>query len=235
MVDASVTISAEDFKRELDFVKGLIVDLGIDQKVSRCSLLTYGSKASIEFGLQSFSNQQDEVVSAVSKATQVGGSGGTEFALRRMLGLFEKHGSKESRPVVGYIFMHEKSTNIEATIEQAQVVRSKGIILFGVAIGRDVDEKMLTSIVSGPELIIRAESFQSIERSRTIVETKTRQQVESWTSKVSASTMNANLTVTHIQRRYKAFRLSSCVEIVGEIEIPNLYSAMSRETNQWSA
>jgi len=234
MVDASVTISAEDFKRELDFVKGLIVDLGIDQKVSRCSLLTYGSKASIEFGLQSFSNKQDEVVSAISKAKQLEGSGGTESALRRILELFEKHDNKGS-PVVGYIFMHEKSTNIEATIEQAQVVRSKGIILFGVAIGRDVDEKMLTSIVTGPELIIRAESFQSIERSRTIVETKTRQQVESWTSKVSANTMNVNFTHTHIQRRYNAHRLSSCVEIVGEIEIPNLYSAMSRETNQWSA
>ena len=233
MVDASITISAEDFKRELDFVKGLIVNLGIDQKVSRCSLLTYGSKASIEFGLQSHSSQE-EVVSAISKAKQLEGSGGTESALRRILELFEKHDNKGS-PVVGYIFMHEKSTNIEATIEQAQVVRSKGIILFGVAIGRAVDEKMLTSIVTGPELIIRAESFQAIERSRTIVETKTRQQVESWTSKVSANTMNANFTVTHIQRRYKAHRLSSCVEIVGEIEIPNLYSAMSRETNQWSA
>src|SRR6218665_1092227 len=233
MVDASVTISAEDFKRELDFVKGLIVDLGIDQKVSRCSLLTYGSKASIEFGLQSHSSQE-EGVSAISKAKQLEGSGGTESALRRIIELFEKHDNKGS-PVVGYIFMHEKSTNIEATIEQAQVVRSKGIILFGVAIGRAVDEKMLTSIVTGPELIIRAESFQAIERSRTIVETKTRQQVESWTSKVSTNTMNVNFTHTHIQRRYNAHRLNSCVEIISEIEIPNLYSAMSRETKQWSA
>lgn len=174
LVDSSDRVSEREFTKILKFIQRFIRPADIDGGRVRIGMLSFSTKANIDFGLSHF-NSKEEVKDAIASVAYTPGKSHIAGALRvaRTLLFLEANGDRPDIPNVA-ILLTKGNSNIHRrwVIPSAITTRKEGIAIFGVAIGMD-DTSELDLIVNQPpsEYRLAVDSVDDLEKIRDVLET----------------------------------------------------------------
>ena len=137
VLDSSGSVGRRNWKLELEFLANIVDGLTVGQDRMRIGLVTYNSKAKVEFGLDTFDTKED-VEKAISKAKYSKGYTATGDALD----LARESVLNEARSGLHklVILVTDGNTNRgEDPIAAASRLKASGASLGTVGIGRSID------------------------------------------------------------------------------------------------
>jgi len=148
-VDASSSITAENFQRELDFVRELAFGLNINTD-SRMGMIVFSDQATVQFNLNANNNILD-ILNAIS-TIQMGGitNIGQAIVVARDQMFTDAAGARPNVPRVLVIITNGQSLNITNTVAESMSARANKITILVVAVGVDVSRAELEGIASYP-------------------------------------------------------------------------------------
>ncbi|KAL3854733.1 hypothetical protein ACJMK2_013983 [Sinanodonta woodiana] len=151
ILDASTSVTAENFVKMLDFCKQLIEDAEIDNGNVQVGVVVYSSDVRVEFYLNVY-NTRAKVIDAIGRIKYTYGSTNTAGGLKTMREqLFSfRNGDRPDVPNVAVI-LTDGVSNINAgrTVPEAQLARADGIHIYAIGIGLP-DTRELDAIASPP-------------------------------------------------------------------------------------
>ncbi|GAB1601230.1 collagen alpha-4(VI) chain-like [Argonauta hians] len=163
VLDSSASVTQADFKKEIGFVNSLVKDMSIGQSKIQVGVVTFSSDVKSEFELNEFSQKQ-EIQAALSKIAYRRGSTNTWLALQhiRTDSFTVDHGGRVGVPKV-VIFVTAGSSNGKSkTLDEAKLLHKDPLRIYMVAIGGRIDPDEQNAIVSKPQYLFKAASFDSL-------------------------------------------------------------------------
>lgn len=150
-LDASGSIWAPDFRRQLQFVQEMVSVFEISPDVTQIGVLTFGDFPEKAFHLDKYDNERD-VTTAIGQIQQSRGDTNTADALHALRRHFfsEEH-ARQSVVKIAVVITDGLSKDPEATAQQAQLAREAGIHIFAIGVGQAVDMQELLNIASTPQ------------------------------------------------------------------------------------
>lgn len=165
IIDTSISVGAENFKRIKNFIKNIIRFFHIAPSHVRVGVVTYSTWVKDDFNLNTYQNLR-EVIKAIDKIPYVTGQQYTNRALYylRRYSFTYKYGTRKHVASVVIAITNGKSTNLKWTMWQARLLKRKDVKIFVVAVGV-VDMKGLKSIASAPNLwfIVKVPNYMLLE------------------------------------------------------------------------
>ncbi|KAK3599021.1 hypothetical protein CHS0354_012500 [Potamilus streckersoni] len=151
VLDASTSVTQENFVKMLDFVKSFLAGADVDNGNIRVGALIYSTEVNIQFHLNEYSDK-DSLFKAIENIPYLYGSTNTADGLAAMhYQMFTKDkGDRPDVPNVAVVITDGISNiNARRTIPEAEDARDAGIHIYAVGIGL-VDDKELRGIASEP-------------------------------------------------------------------------------------
>ena len=168
-LDASITVSKDDFLVQKSFVKSMAKYLNVVSDKSRAAVISYGDSSTsvVRFGSYSSLHSLED---AIDKAPYIGGTRRIDKALENVGVLLG-----EARPAVPKVVVlltaGRQSTDPRAKslVEASKPLRDQGAKTFIFAIGSESDVNELEPIVDRTGKIFELYSFESLSpRSRSM-------------------------------------------------------------------
>lgn len=176
IMDASTSISKEEFREMKDFVKHLLSGFEIGPDHVRVGLASYNYDAVMEFHLNSFSTKY-KVLQAVDAVSGQGADTRTDKALKlvREVMFTEDNGNRPNVPDVAIVITDGRSRDREETIEEAIKTHKDGITVFAIGVGSRISETELYAIASSPpdQFVFEVKDFQGLSAIETTLQRKT--------------------------------------------------------------
>uniref|UniRef100_A0A8C4I061 von Willebrand factor A domain containing 2 n=1 Tax=Dicentrarchus labrax TaxID=13489 RepID=A0A8C4I061_DICLA len=160
-LDASGSVSPDNFATMRDFVRGLSVQFDINRDVAQMALVAYGRRATTVFNLDTH-DTGSAILKAVGDANYMGGVASTGTALLHV------HSdiltvAKGARPGVNkaVVVVTDGSGGDDAAVP-AQKLRDNGVSLFVIGIG-DIQKERLLQIAGSEEHMISVLSYEDLK------------------------------------------------------------------------
>ena len=142
-----------DYKKQLQFVADVIDSFKLEEKESqaRVSVITFSDKAFLEFPLEHYSDpvEMKQLISNIPYRT---GQTNTADALKLARSQVERKTENNTGIIVAIVITDGKSTNRQATKEEAKKLHQLGLRVYAIGVGGrdkyDIDE--LKFIASDP-------------------------------------------------------------------------------------
>ncbi|CAH3037506.1 unnamed protein product [Porites evermanni] len=170
IIDSSLCDSDSDWNRLLYFIQALVTHFNVSPSGGRIALIPFstGAKAALKFNtLKGSLLNGEEVNKRVGKLECQGGSRRIDKALDLADNevLIPTAGMRDvSRPVL--VILAGKQTTDKGAYtpldEASYRLKSKGSPVFVLGIGKDVDTTELNQIASGPDNVLRVDSFKDL-------------------------------------------------------------------------
>ncbi|XP_013408524.1 collagen alpha-1(XIV) chain isoform X2 [Lingula anatina] len=146
IVDASGSVGADNWKKQLSFVKNIVQRFDIGPNATHFGALSFSTGYRYGFHLQEHEDKPS-VLAAIDKMNYQGGSTATHRALHILrMGMFNprnRRGPRAGVPRVGILITDGLPDDIAATIQEAAFVKRSGI-------GDQVNETLLSTLASIP-------------------------------------------------------------------------------------
>lgn len=160
VIDSSYQVTQDDYKREKEFIKSLLLSLNMTSDSSRAALITYGDHGSLASrftGLQSF----DDFDKSVDNASYVGGDRRIDKALKMVARVLNEAGPASSKLVIFLIGGRQASGG--GLDDAMEPLRQFGAKTFVISIGKQPDVQELRPLVSSPEDIVTVVTFKDLK------------------------------------------------------------------------
>ena len=153
MLDSSGSIGDRNFQRMLNFVRTLIFRLNIDGGTARVSIVTFGDKAQINFGLTRYRLSAD-AANAIYDIRYEHGRTNTSGALRlvRERVFTTDGGDRPDVPNICMVITDGDSDNPDSTFSEASALRDHNVTVLTLGVGDEewLDLPELRGIASEP-------------------------------------------------------------------------------------
>lgn len=151
VVDSSTSLSPEDFERAKQFASDVVGQFTVSPNDVRVAFVTYSSGFRANFDFQRYALTAD-VQKAILAVQKVEGGTDTHLALKYAAdSLFTvQAGSRSSAARVVIIITDGKSDNKIDAYKNSQMLKDKGITVFVIGIGSQVDKQELDNLASNP-------------------------------------------------------------------------------------
>ena len=165
VLDNSGSISNVNYGKMMTFVEDLALSFDVGPAKTRLGTITFANDAVTRFHLNTFNDSLDIVGELMAMRRQSGGTN-TADALRlaREDGLLEANGARVDYLKVLIVITDGKSRDTPATLEQAQLLRNEGVLVFSVGVGRNLDIPELKGIAGEefPDRFFESETFDAL-------------------------------------------------------------------------
>lgn len=162
MMDASSSVSQNDYRTEKDFVKALAKLLNVAPGKSRASLVTYSNNPSVIFRLNGYRNSLD-FEQQVDRAPLLGGSRRMDKALETAGTILNE--ARRSAPKIAVLLTTGRQTaerDTKLLDEAVKPLESIGAKTYVIAIGKKPDIRELSLAVKKIEDVIQVYSFRDL-------------------------------------------------------------------------
>ena len=173
MMDASASIWAPDFRKQLIFVQDIIKEFDFNDGNTRVGAMTFGDYPYLQFTFDTHT-QQSAILKAVQETWQTGGNTKTAEALRYMRDLVTTSARADVARVV-IVITDGESHDAVATAREAALARASGIHLMAIGVGSAVIHKELEAIANEPakENVFTVDNYDALENIRGLLAIKT--------------------------------------------------------------
>lgn len=151
VLDASKSLGVDNYEKMKGFVKRLLDGADIDNGDVRVGIVSYSTKANVEFMLNSYNTKAD-VFDAVNSISWKCGSINTADGLRAMREeiFSEDNGDRHGVPNICILITDGVSNiNSRRTIPEAEYAKASGIHIFAIGIGLK-DQREINEMASKP-------------------------------------------------------------------------------------
>lgn len=152
-IDASGSISREDFLRIINFVRDLVSRLGVESGAARVGVMSFSGTPELQFHLNSF-NKVSDMTRNISGIKYIQGSTMTADALYFVQNTMftEENGDRPGVDNVLLVITDGESNNGTATVETARKVRDNGTAILSLGVGAWVIDYELEGMASHPKV-----------------------------------------------------------------------------------
>ncbi|XP_014787765.1 collagen alpha-4(VI) chain [Octopus bimaculoides] len=148
LLDSSTSIWFIDFAKQIKFVENMIELFEIAPNKTRIGLGTFSSNFHPQFSFKDYNNKT-QVIGALKSIHQNYGGTNTANAIQKMREReFNPLSARQDVAHIAIILTDGKSWSLSKTAEEAKMAKEKGIYMFAVGIGRNIDLKELKGIAS---------------------------------------------------------------------------------------
>ena len=166
LLDSSDAVGKAGFQREKEFFKLMSSTLSLSLSGTRVGVISYSAQANLAVALQENTTAQN-LRSAIDALQFVGGTPRIEKALESVLtDLFTfDRGTRSGIPKVAVLLTKVSDSNIlqyETLRRAAAPLKTEGVELIAVGVGRDGDLQDLRVLVGSEEYVLGTESFDSL-------------------------------------------------------------------------
>ena len=162
-MDASSSISQDAYGEEKNFLKDLIDSFTISPEFARAGVITYGDTARLAVPLDSYSSNA-ALKGAVDGLYYIGGTKRIDRALVLAGQTFAKARSRVPKIAIVLTYGRRLSEPGSNYIQSAiNVLRDRGVSVFVIAIGEDLDFSELVKMVKKPLDIASDPSFDKLQ------------------------------------------------------------------------
>ena len=159
MVDASSSVQSRgknNFEMMKKFMKKLVSSFDISSGSTRVGAIVYSTNTTVAFKHDRFPNYK-EVEQAIDSMSYPGGGTYTGKALTEAANSLYNNGSVR-RDVHKALVVLTDGVSTDNVTQPAKILLNHGVLVYMVAIGRDIDRTQLTQIAHGkPERVFSAE------------------------------------------------------------------------------
>jgi len=166
VIDASFSITTENFAREMEFIHGVVEILDVSPNKTRVGLMTFSDDADILIRLDHNVSKQ-QFMTYSNNAKYAGGGTDTANALRKLREEGFYGPNVEDRDTVAriaIILTDGLSITPETTAMEANMLRKVGVQIFSIGIGDGIDKKELIDIASEPvdKFLLHVDDFGAL-------------------------------------------------------------------------
>lgn len=163
LVDASGSVGATNFKKELEFVSTILSNFTIDPDHVQVGVVTFDSKTYLRIKLNQYNNTQS-IRNAVKGIPYTGQLTKTDIALQFILSkvFVPSAGDRSDAKDVLVILTDGVSGNPLNTAKQAYIYKEKHIQVISVGIGRGANKEELTNMASVPGYVFQVTDFSKL-------------------------------------------------------------------------
>ncbi|GFR74758.1 collagen alpha-6(VI) chain [Elysia marginata] len=163
LLDASTSEGADNFKKQLSFVKNLVANLNIGPQAVKVGLVTFSDDAHLQFNLD---DHVDKSILQLALGFVPYQSGSTNMASGlnyvRMNSFQPAAGGRDDAQRVVVVITDGKADDPQAAYKEAFLLRKNGTIVLTLGIGPDVDSTALANIASSANYTVQAPDFDSL-------------------------------------------------------------------------
>ncbi|CAG2224228.1 COL6A [Mytilus edulis] len=163
LVDASGSVGATNFKKELEFVSTILSNFTIDPDHVQVGVVTFDSKTYLRIKLNQY-NDTKSIQNAVKGIPYTGQLTKTDIALQFILSkvFVPSAGDRSDAKDVLVILTDGVSGNPLNTAKQAYIYKEKHIQVISVGIGRGANKEELTNMASVPGYVFQVTDFSKL-------------------------------------------------------------------------
>ncbi|CAC5385625.1 unnamed protein product [Mytilus coruscus] len=165
MVDTSVGVGADNFRKELEFVKSTINNYNISPQCIQVGIITFSGQVYHNINLGSYSTKA-AIMSAIDQIQYQPGRRYTTEAIKYLQSNSFKQfaGARSNAAHIGVLVTNGQPTNNLAFQQEAKKARDSGIRLYTVGIGQGThqNELMLSSTYPQNRHSMSAQNFDSL-------------------------------------------------------------------------
>jgi hypothetical protein len=163
LLDGSGSVGNQGFLRVLNFVNQIVSAFNISRETAQAGVTEFSNKPVIHIKLDDFQDSrllQDEI----SKIIDSGGRTRTDLSLQIMSQEFftYENGSRAGVPKVLVLVTDGKSTGTQPLSESVKELRKKGVIIYSVGVGDNINMQELKSISRTERDVFVSKDFSSI-------------------------------------------------------------------------
>ncbi|XP_035660176.1 transmembrane matrix receptor MUP-4-like [Branchiostoma floridae] len=164
LLDGSGYVTEPNFKVMKEFVKGIAQNFVVQPDTTHIAVVQYSNVVRKEFALNTYSKTAD-VVAAIGRIQYMTGGTNTGAGLKYVgQSVFtQSTGDRPRNPNVLVVVTDGKSYDNVA--EAARELRSRGITVYAIGVGRDVDQSTLQAIAGGKgnKTVMMTGSFDGLQ------------------------------------------------------------------------
>lgn len=178
LLDSSTSIWFIDFAKQIKFVENMIELFEIAPNKTRIGLGTFSNIFHPQFSFKDYNNKT-QVIDALKRIHQNYGGTNTAKAIEEMRKReFNPHSARQDVAHIAIILTDGKSWSLSKTTNEAKIAKEKGIYMFAVGIGSNVDLKELKGIASKSnkkesQFVFHVENFDALDSIKEILAIQT--------------------------------------------------------------
>ena len=165
MLDSSGSIGEENWEKVKDFVKEVVNNLEIGPYDTNVGCITYGTKATPNFYLNTFLNKQDilDAVSDIKWKDQETNTSGALWFMNDVM-FTASNGDRPEAPNLAVVITDgESNRDAHLTIPYAEEINEqKRITLFAIGVGSLTKQEELEAIASNASYIFSVDDFSML-------------------------------------------------------------------------
>ena len=176
VLDSSTSLWPSDFRKQLDFVVGVVDLFNISPHDIRIGAVSFSHWAFLDFNLNQYHTKED-VKEAILDIDQIGGDTNLASAIAFMRDdmFHEENGARADVPHVAIVMTDGKSNDKLKTAYESGVTRAFGIHVFAVGVGPNVQNETLRNIASRPwdHYVFTVDDYSALQKLRRLLAKKT--------------------------------------------------------------
>ena len=163
ILDSSDSISPDDYRKQKSLIISIARSFGISYNTSRAAVILYSDSASVHFQLGDSSSTR-EFEKAVHKMPHKKGPATIEKAFDVAITDVLPYG-RAGIPQIAFVVTngkHASEEGLKALDVSSTQLRSTGVKVISLGVGRKVDSNELRLMVNDEELLLRANSYDDL-------------------------------------------------------------------------
>ena len=162
-LDTSTSVGALNFHSQLDFVSRVASDLTVGVHNVQIGLVTFSDIAHLEFNLNQY-HDKSSLLAAIQKVAYMHGITYTDRALRFIRQSMFTPAAGDRGQANNYVIVitNGVSTNRNATIQAASLLRQHNVVVIAIGIGTSIDSAELNAIASDPRHVFTVSDFTAL-------------------------------------------------------------------------
>ncbi|BFZ22814.1 hypothetical protein BsWGS_25853 [Bradybaena similaris] len=168
-VDSSGSIGLDNYKYNFELISRILSAYTIGENATKVSLLTYGTSVKPRFRL---SPDKDYIDQQLKNVPYQGSTTNTHLALLYILNGGYNDPANGARPTARKVIVlitDGKSTIPDETLKAAEAVKSQGLVIAVIGVGKDVDQDELNAVASKPEFVLLPNNYAELENFASVV------------------------------------------------------------------
>lgn len=164
IVDGSASMVADEFQKQVDFVRTFIEDMDVSSDKVRVGVITFSTAVHNAFNLNTYKTKQ-EVLAALDKIAYPKGRTHTWLVLEyiRKYAFTVDSGGRVGIPKIAIILTDGRSNLKKKTLEEAKLLHKDPIRVYAIGVGNNLDKDELSAIASKQENIYLVQDFNALK------------------------------------------------------------------------
>ncbi|KAK2171374.1 hypothetical protein NP493_1068g02025 [Ridgeia piscesae] len=164
IIDASGSIWAPDFAKQLRFVRGIVRHFDVSDRATNFAILSFSDTTQIEYSLDD-PQDRSSIAHAIVSVIQTQGTTRTDDALATAGHLFARS-KRYTALKIAVVLTDGQSDYPHMTRTEAAALHLAGVRVIAIGIGKDVDRNELLDIAQVDSRVFTVDSFGDLKHSR---------------------------------------------------------------------